>query len=165
LLIVGGIVAVGYGFTGVDFAIAHDLWSPTGDRTTNFPLLGKLDTVTAFQISFVTVGVGFVLFLIGSHFAIANSSTIRHAAYMAVGAALFAWAIWGIAFSFDTVTFRMLVDVDAVDIPCPDLGGELGPVCRFTSTEWLFINFAMAAIGFVVALVGARKTRVVRVAY
>lgn len=145
---------IGYGFAGIDFAFGDDRWSRSGDRTSIFPLVGKISTVDAFTLGMTTAAIGFFMLLVSSFIFIANYSTVRRIPGILAGVLLISWGIWGIAFAWNTIEFRITHGIDRVEIPCFGY-------CSFTSQDWLLINFVMITGGFAAIFVSHARSRYV----
>lgn len=156
ILLVVGSIAVGFGFTGIDFAFGDDRWTP--GRVSNFPFIGIVPTPTAFFLGSITVMLGLVAVIIGARLAISNYSTIKKMWMIASGLALIAWSFWGTAFTANALLNRLPggEEYNTVDIPC----GALGP-CRIPSELWYFMNVGMMGIGLVMIVVGIKTSRYV----
>lgn len=153
-----GAIALGYGFTGIDFAFGDDRW--VLGRTSNFPLIGEIPTTTAFILGASTVMLGMIAVIIGARLTISNHSTIKRLWMIVSGLLLIAWAIWGIAFVFNAVLNRLPggEEYNTVDVPC----GPLGP-CRFPSDMFYWINVGIMGAGLLMMIVGIKRSRVVTV--
>lgn len=161
MFFVVGAIAIGYGLTSVDFAFGDDRWGQYGAGVSDFPLIGTMSTESAFYLGMTVLLFGLIAIIIAARVAISNYSTVKNVWKIISGVLLMAWSIWGIAFAFNTVEWRITHGIDEVGIPCFDESAdEVGP-CVFTSEQWLLINFAMMGIGLIMVVVGTKHSRVV----
>lgn len=157
-----GAALVGYGFTAIDFAFGNDRWSRTNDRTSTFPLFGKMTTDEAFFAGVAGVISGFVIMMVGVEVAVINYSTIRKIPILALGAVLIGWGIWGIAFSFNTAEYRVTHKIDGVDIPCFTPTKDAGNYCRISSENWFWVNVGLIVVGMAMMILSVQTSRFVK---
>jgi len=160
VLLTAGSVLIGYGFSAIDFSFGNDRWSRDGDRTSTFPLLGKLTTDRAFMAGTSSLLSGLLLIIGAVYIAVINYSTVRRLPLIAAGALAIGWGIWGITFSYNTADYRITHGLDIVDVPCPNAGGKVN--CSFSTEDWFVINAVAIAIGMTVMVLGVQGSRFVK---